>query len=61
MWNFGGKINNVIAEMKTLYPIFENVTSELWKRFLRVRCYMTNFLFSTFYSFEKFSKKRYIQ
>ena len=35
MWNVGKKVDNVIREMKTLYPNFENVTSELWKRYIR--------------------------
>ena len=43
--------------MKTLHPNFENVLSEL-KYVLDV---MRNFLLSTFYSFEKLSRKRYIR
>ena len=32
---FWGKIDNVIREMKTLYPNFQNDTSELLKRDIR--------------------------
>ena len=52
-----GKIDNVIREMRTLYPNFEHVLSE----FKYVLDVMRNFLFSTFHSFEKFFKKRYIR